>query len=243
MLCKIMISAWALSLTCIACFGQTSVVTGRVEFVENGKHQGTKAFPTTVVWLLPVSPVHADLTRALPDPASHPQLVQKNKSFSPHLLVVPVGTAVEFPNHDPFFHNVFSLFEGKRFDLGLYEAGSARIVHFDRPGISYIFCNIHPQMSAVVIAITTRLYAISSPNGEIRIPDVPYGTYVLHAWSERALPEALQSVTREITISPESATLGTIQLVATNGSVLAHKNKYGRDYDDPAPSNSIYPQP
>ena len=243
MLRRIMISAWALALTCMACFGQTSVVTGKVEFVENGKHEGTKTFPTTVVWLLPVSSAHADLTRALPDPASHPQLVQKNKSFSPHLLVVPVGTAVEFPNHDPFFHNVFSLFEGKRFDLGLYEAGSARIVHFDRPGISYIFCNIHPQMSAVVIAITTRLYAISSPTGEIRIPDVPYGAYVLHAWSERALPQALQSVTREITISPESATLGTIQLVATSGSILAHKNKYGRDYDDPAPSNSIYPQP
>ena len=243
MLRRVMISAWALMLASVVCFAQGTAVTGKVEFVENGKHPGAKIFPSTVVWLMPVSAAHADLTRALPDPASRLQLVQKNKSFSPHLLVVPVGTAVEFPNHDPFFHNVFSLFEGKKFDLGLYEAGSARFVHFDRPGISYIFCNIHPQMSAVVIAVTTRLYAISGPAGEIRIPDVPYGAYILHAWSERALPEALQSVTREITISPENATLGTIQLVATSTSVLAHKNKYGRDYDDPTPSSSIYPQP
>ena len=63
-----------------------------------------------------------------------------------------MGAVVQFPNHDPFFHNVFSLFEGKRFDLGLYEAGSSRNVSFDRPGISYIFCNIHAEMSAVVIA-------------------------------------------------------------------------------------------
>ena len=68
------------------------------------------------------------------------------------MLVVPVGSVVAFPNRDPFFHNVFSLFEGKRFDLGLYEAGSTRDVLFDKPGVSYIFCNIHAEMSAVVIA-------------------------------------------------------------------------------------------
>ena len=84
-----------------------------------------------------------------------PQLVQKDKSFQPSLLVVPAGGQVEFPNHDPFFHNVFSLFDGKRFDLGLYEGGSTQFVRFDKPGISFIFCNIHPQMSAVVIALNT----------------------------------------------------------------------------------------
>ena len=93
---------------------------------------------------------------------ANPRLVQKNKSFEPHILVVPAGSMVEFPNRDPFFHNVFSLFEGKRFDLGLYEAGTSRMVRFDRPGISYIFCNIHPEMSAVVITMATPLYAISN---------------------------------------------------------------------------------
>ena len=82
--------------------------------------------------------------------------------FTPHLLVVPVGATVAFPNADPFFHNVFSLFDGKRFDLGLYEAGSSRNVHFERKGISYIFCNIHPQMAAIVIALTTPLWATAA---------------------------------------------------------------------------------
>ena len=63
---------------------------------------------------------------------------------------------VEFPNHDPFFHKVISLFEGKTFDLGLYEAGTSRTVRFDRPGISYLFCNIHPEMRVVVITMGTR---------------------------------------------------------------------------------------
>ena len=75
--------------------------------------------------------------------------------FTPHILVVPVGSVVRFPNADPFFHNVFSLFDGKRFDLGLYEAGSTKEVTFSREGLSYIFCNIHPEMSAVVISLST----------------------------------------------------------------------------------------
>jgi len=149
---------------------------------------------------------------------------------------------VEFPNHDPFFHNVFSLFEGKRFDLGLYEAGSARLVQFDKPGISYIFCNIHPEMSAVVIALTTKWYAISGSSGQVTIPDVPYGRYTLHAWNEHALPEALQSVTREVTISPDTRSIGLLHLTANPEPILAHKNKYGRDYDQPSPSSPIYPK-
>src|SRR5258708_4272745 len=90
---------------------------------------------------------------------ANPRLVQRNKSFDPHILVVPVGSMVEFPNRDPFFHNVFSLFEGKRFDLGLYEAGTSRMVRFDRLGISYIFCNFHPQLNSLVITIPPPPYA------------------------------------------------------------------------------------
>src|SRR6266496_895518 len=115
------------------------------------------------------------------------RLIQQRKRFEPHLLVVAVGSTVEFPNLDPFFHNVFSLFEGKRFDLGLYEAGSIRNVSFDRPGISYIFCNIHAEMSAVVIAVPTPYYAISSVKGEIVLANVPVGRYAMHVWYETAL--------------------------------------------------------
>ena len=90
-------------------------------------------------------------------------LRQKNKTFEPHLLVVTKGSTVEFPNLDPWFHNVFSLFNGKKFDLGLYEAGTTRTVHFDREGVSYIFCNIHPEMSAVVVVVASSYYGAWPP--------------------------------------------------------------------------------
>jgi hypothetical protein len=221
---------------------QSVTVTGRTELVEAGKRRKAETASPSVVWLTPLGPTSPVGAGTFKPSDSPPRLVQKNKSFSPHLLVVSVGSAVEFPNRDPFFHNVFSLFDGKRFDLGLYEAGSARLVHFDQPGISYIFCNIHPEMSAVVIALTTPWYSISDSSGQISIPNVPYGRYTLHAWNEHALPEALQSVTREVTISPDAPSLGLVRLTANPEAAVAHKNKYGRDYDQPSPSSPIYPQ-
>ncbi len=168
-----------------------------------------------------------------------PRLVQRNKSFEPHVLVVPVGSVVAFPNHDPFFHNVFSLFEGKRFDLGLYEAGSTRDVHFDKPGISYIFCNIHPEMSAVVVALDTPYYGISDPRGQVVIANVPSGKYTLRVWYESALPETLKTMTREVTVSEASSTLGVLRLADAN-LPASHKNLYGRDYDSPTPNTPAY---
>src|SRR5271163_2383023 len=111
-------------------------------------------------------------------------LLQKDRTFIPHLQVIPVGTVVQFPNVDPFFHNVFSLFDGKRFDLGLYEAGSSKSVTFSREGVSYIFCNIHPEMSAVVLALSTPLYAIASGEDAFVLRSIPPGDYKLHLWIE-----------------------------------------------------------
>jgi hypothetical protein len=172
----------------------------------------------------------------------HPQLVQKNKSFQPHLLVVPVGSVVEFPNRDPFFHNVFSLFEGKRFDLGLYEAGTTKEVLFDKPGVSYIFCDIHAEMSAVVIALTTPYYGISDRRGQVSISNVPPGRYNLHVWYEAALPEQLNGMVREIALSETNPNFGLLRVSAVN-LPSGHRNKYGQDYDPPTPDNPAYPKP
>src|SRR5215472_15484107 len=192
-----------------------------------------------VLWLTPdVASRQADPTSAQP----HPRLVQLNKSFQPHIVVVPVGSVVEFPNHDPFFHNVFSLFEGKRFDLGLYEAGTTRDVRFDRPGVSFIFCNIHPQMSAVVLALNTSFYGVSNSRGEVLIANVPPGRYVMHVWHQSSLPEALNALAREITVSQDSPMLGVIRLSQSN-LPQTHKNKYGLDYEPPAPANPAYKRP
>jgi hypothetical protein len=168
-------------------------------------------------------------------------LTQHNKTFEPHVLVVEVGTVVQFPNKDPFFHNIFSLFDGKRFDLGLYEAGTTRSVRFDRPGISYLFCNIHAEMSAVVVAVETPYYAISNSSGNISIHDVPDGRYQLHVWYERTLPEDLKGLTVPVTISDSERSLGAIKVIENPNFTLAHKNKYGQDYVPP-PSPG-YPSP
>ena len=222
-------------------YAQVATVRGRVEVAGPARTRHV-SFPNTVVWLTPVPGSAADSAPSAAEPPATLRLTQKNKSFEPHVLVVSAGSAVEFPNRDPFFHNVFSLFEGKRFDLGLYEAGSSRMVHFDRTGISYIFCNIHPEMSAVVITLATPFYAIANGEGQLHIPNVPHGRYLLYVWSDGTGPDNALPAPRAITIAEGSTSLGVIRVPAVNGQSLAHKNKYGRDYDAPTPENPVYHQ-
>jgi plastocyanin len=185
-----------------------------------------------VVWLIPLdNSVQAGAGR--PAMNKLPRLVQRNKSFEPHVLVVEVGTTVQFPNKDPFFHNIFSLFEGKRFDLGLYEAGSSRSVRFDRAGISFLFCNIHGEMSAVIVAVETPYFGVSNRLGHLGIPDTPDGRYQMHAWYERSSQEDLDGLTRMVTISASSRSVDRLLVIENPNFTNAHKNKYGQDYVEP----------
>lgn len=221
----------------VLCAQGQEPLSGHVDLTRNGHH--LKNASEAVVWLTPVGtkvdPPHQN-------PGEVPKLVQKEKSFRPDLLVIPVGGKVEFPNSDPFFHNVFSLFEGKRFDLGLYESGTTRFVQFDKPGISFIFCNIHAQMSAVVITLATPYYAISDPRGQLTINDVPPGRYELQIFHASVPPDTLRALTREVTIAPGQNTLGNFILAETD-VLVAHKNKYGHDYDRPDPAGPAYSRP
>jgi len=193
-----------------------------------GKHSPPAALANVVMWLTPLQP-HAP---AMPQPrqAGPYVLAQKDKQFIPHLLVVPTGASVEFPNLDPFFHNVFSLFNGKRFDLGLYESGSSRSVRFDREGVSYIFCNIHPEMGAVVLSLSTPFYAISDASGQVVVRNVLPGNYQLNFWSENVSPSILAGLRREVRVGSENQQLGLIPLPLTQNMTANHKNKFGEDY-------------
>lgn len=111
-----------------------------------------------------------------------PRLMQRDTSFRPPVLVVPVGTAVEFPNGDPFFHNVFSYSAAKRFDLGRYPRGESRTVVFDRAGIVKVYCEIHQWMRSAVLVVENPFHAQVDADGSFAIAGVPPGRYRLAVW-------------------------------------------------------------
>jgi plastocyanin len=203
-------------------------VSGEAVVMAPGARAMEKDASKVVVWLVPldaVQPVRATTERP------HYRLLQRNKRFEPALLVVPVGSVVDFPNADPWFHNVFSLYRGKRFDLGLYQAGSQRSVRFDRIGPSYLFCNIHPEMTGVVLALDSELFGVTDKSGHYSISGVAPGKYVLHVWYANATPESLQALQRQVTIEDGNQTLPPTSVKAVKPAPAEHKNKYGQDYD------------
>lgn len=131
--------------------------------------------PYAVIWLdAPGAPPFVQTGRVVLD--------QRNLAFVPRVLAVRVGTVVDFPNGDRVFHNVFSFHDGKKFDLGMYPVGSSKPVLFDKPGLSRIFCNIHPNMAAYVLTVDTPYFSVTDNNGSFTIPSVPAGIYTYHAW-------------------------------------------------------------
>jgi len=179
-----------------------------------------------VVWLIPTM---GEPERPVQPPRR--KLEQRDKRFVPHVMAVEVGTEIDFPNHDPFFHNVFSVYDGKVFDLGLYANGESRPVRFDRPGVSYIFCNIHPQMSAVIVAVETPWFTVSGPDGGYAIKDVPPGEYRLRFWHERSDPRQTAALTRVVAIEASGADLGSVRLDETDYIAKPHLDKHGEEYE------------
>jgi plastocyanin len=204
----------------------------RAENSRNAQSVHGTAQTRTIVWLTPVNKQQAGASA--PPPRSF-TMVQQDKTFIPHILVIPVGSTVAFPNKDPFFHNVFSLFNGKRFDLGLYQSGQSRDVAFNRVGVSYIFCNIHPEMSAVILALDTPYFGSPDTHNEVKISGIPEGAYTLQAWSEAASPEALKALTRQVSITSGANDLGDISIPTSPRELSKHLNKFGEPYDTHQP--------
>ena len=181
-----------------------------------------------VVWLTPQEPVGPA------GPLPNARLLQKGKKFIPHVMAVTQGTEIEFPNQDLFFHNVFSIHQGKTFDLGLYESGAARKVKFSRPGVSYIFCNIHPQMSAVVLVLRTRYFTVTDAEGNFQISHVPPGRYKLVMWYELASDAELKSVEKEVEVAQGDNEIIRIVLHSSDAPE-EHMNKDGEPYYSSSP--------
>jgi len=149
-----------------------------------------------------------------------------DKVYAPHVVVVPVGSTVRFPNHDPFNHNVFSVSEGNEFDLGLYGRGETKSQTFARPGLVRVYCNIHPRMVAYVLVMANKYFAQPGGDGSFAIDNVPPGRHRLHVWHERIPAEVVKDVTAGAQGSPDLQ----IALNARGYRWQPHRNKYGRNY-------------
>lgn len=209
----------------LTCFSLTAglltaaTLQGKVELTDAKK----KASPEgVVVWLEPVG------ARTAATPGKF-VLDQRNKRFLPHVMAIPVGSQVDFPNHDPIFHNAFSNFAGQPFDTGLYAPGTSQKITFRRPGVVRVFCNIHAQMSAVIVVVPSPYFSASSAAGTFRLDNVPPGEYVMKVFHERATEQTLAALERKVSVTADQD-LGAIRISETGYLEVGHKNKLGRDY-------------
>lgn len=200
-------------------------VTGHVSLFDGHSARSSENGSEVVAWLVPMG---IGQKTKLNNGTPHYQMMQHHKMFEPRLLVVPTGSIVEFPNHDPWFHNVFSVSRNSRFDLGLYEAGAKKAVKFDRAGASYLFCKIHPGMMAVVLTVDSTYFGISDKTGHITIDNVPPGKYFLHVWYGNAAPQVLEAQQRAILVGNDSHRLPAISITLSNRSLMTSMSQEPR---------------
>jgi plastocyanin len=190
-------------------------VTGRVEVIEKGGRKASDLSDTVI---------SIDGIKGKPRPQTA-VMTMKGKVFTPHVVVVPVGGTVEFPNEDPLFHNVFSVSGDNRFDLDLYKRPKSGSHTFDRPGVVRVYCNIHPQMSALVVVTDSAFFTKAAADGSFTLGGVPAGKYTLRAFHERGGETVL-----ELQVPAEGEVAGLVTLDASSFKRSQHKNKFGKDY-------------
>lgn len=211
----------ALSLVCMLPCGMAmaqavgATVSGSVTVVDL---QGQPKTPVNVV-------VFIDGLTQKPAPlAATPSMRQVKKKFEPRVLVVPLGTTVDFPNEDAVLHNVFSLSTAKPFDLGLFATGTRNTVTFDKLGTVRIYCNIHPEMISDILVVPNNHYVMVDSSGTFTIPGVPAGPCTVRAWFPDG-PSAAQAMT----ISAGKVHPVKLALRETNAST-DHTTKNGEPY-------------
>jgi plastocyanin len=197
-----------------------AVVNGKVMFLT--KRGQKPVVNETLVWLDAAG-------RAPKRPGSTFTMTTRSKAFLPHVLAVPSGSTVTFPNEDPISHNLFSLTPGNTFDLGLYRKGPGKAQKFEAPGAVNVYCNVHPNMSAVVHVMATPYYGFTDANGDYSF-DVPPGKYHLTAWNEQG-GSAVSDIEVKADGKVAGATLLTID--GRNARDAQHKNKFGQAYRAP----------
>lgn len=230
-----------LSLTCfsvtLAAQALAATVGGSVQVVDSRDPNVRRKsdYSGVVLWLeRPGPPPPAPSTRTV-------RIIQKQKRFVPHVIAIPVGATVDFPNLDPIFHNAFSNFAGQPFDVGLYPPGTSQRVHFVREGVVRVFCNIHPTMSAVIVVAPTPYIAVSTRGGEFSIQGVEPGEYRMRVFHERSSEQRLRELEKRVTVDRPVVTLPPIVVSESGYIEVPHKDKYGKDYPPVIEDRAMYP--
>jgi plastocyanin len=194
-------------------------VSGQVTILER-PGEATEDLGDVVVYLESSSPTARGKVAAVTNAVVNLQ----GRQFVPRVRVVTEGSTVEFKNEDPFSHNVFSKANGG-FDTGVYGRNKLRDNVFADAGVYPIYCNIHPRMTAFIIALKTPYYSQAGADGRFLVEHIPAGTYTMHVWHDRA-NEVVQNV-----IVPAAGLAGLkVELDARGYRYVQHKNKFGQDY-------------
>jgi plastocyanin len=200
--------------------GAQSSVSGRVTIQEK-VGETTSDLANAVIYLVPKNGL------ARYSELKNTKMVMSGRQFSPRIRVVTSGSTLEYPNEDPFSHNIFSTAPSASFDLGVYGNNTSKSTTFKKAGAFPIYCNIHAKMTGYVVVVATPYYGQPTADGRWTLSGVPAGRYELHVWHERT-PEIIKDV--------EVAAAGTSGVDATldaKGFTLAeHKNKFGKKYSD-----------
>jgi plastocyanin len=205
----------------------TGNISGRVALIKNGTPLADSS--NVIVWL---EGIHR--SGAAP-PASRATMKSERKRFTPRVVVVPRRGAVDFPNVDAIYHNVFSVSGANRFDLGLYRAGVSKEKSFEEPGLVRVYCNIHPTMVGFVMVVDSDFAAVTREDGSFRFEGVAAGSHVLKVWHEEGTETPVT-----VTVRARGVTEVPVQLDISSYKLQPHKNKYGKDYPPPPPDDERY---
>jgi len=194
-------------------------VGGHVNFVtKRGQHP---VVDETLVWLEPAARV------ASRKPMNF-TMTTRGKTLLPHVLVIPVGSTVQFPNDDPISHNLFSLSSGNNFDLGLYRRGTGKSYTFRTPGVVNVYCNVHPTMSSVIHVMSSPYFAFTDASGNFTLPDIAPGSYTLVAWNEQG-----GTTQSKLDVPAGGRSNVAVTLDSTTYRAASHLNKENKPYAPP----------
>jgi plastocyanin len=193
-------------------------VAGRIS-IDEKPGEKTSDYGNAVIYLEP----KGGTAKAAPGKA---QMTINGRNFAPRVRVVTQGSTVDFPNQDPFTHNVFSTTDGSKFDLGSYGSGKGKSQEFKKAGAIPVYCNVHAKMTAIIVVVNTPYFTQAGNDGRWEIAKVPAGKYTLTVWHERANAP----VTSEIDVAASGLAALESKLDAKGFKEIAHKDKNGKDY-------------